>query len=193
VVEFLGIKAPTFQQWMNRDIVPFEVVTRGGRTYRRFQFRHINEIAIIGALHAQGIEPGICKEISKQIMPVLDKIELAMKEKAAQIAAANMEAEKMQGKSSDRLSELQYLQAMAERFHPPTFPRVACVVGSSVIECLLSDSIESALREAGSAVCFVVDLFEINRRVREMRKKAIIRLSPGLGKLMQQLPDESQV
>jgi len=189
MVEFLGVNMGVFQQWMNRGIVPFSVAVRGGRTYRRFTFSHVNEIAIIGALHAQGIEPSVCKEIAKQITPLIDELELAQRHEALQRVGAYMGTADnidLPGKSaSERLAQLE--SQFANMPHPPEFPHVACVIGDGVYKCEMSDSIETALRKAKSAVCFVVDLPEICERVWRVRVKALAKALPSTSRALTEI------
>jgi hypothetical protein len=76
IIAPLEIPGPTFQQWMNRGLVPFEVVGRGKRTYRRFRAAHFVHIAIMVALWRQGIEPSVANqmvEVVKEAIPASTK------------------------------------------------------------------------------------------------------------------------
>jgi DNA-binding transcriptional MerR regulator len=181
LVEFLGINAATFQQWMNRGIVPFTVVKRGGRTYRRFTYDHVNTIAIIRALHAQGIEPSVAKQLAAHLAPYIADI----KERDNEGILPGIEDFERESSGAGRTQE-SLARAVADHVARLEAPVSAgpydpvCVIGRGVTVCMPSDSLDDAFDRAGSDVCFIVNLSPILRRLELLRVKLFIRNSPTL-------------
>jgi DNA-binding transcriptional MerR regulator len=61
--EALGISAPAMQDWLNRDLLPYETVKHGKRTYRRFTRENLLQIALILAMVQHGYEPGLASRV----------------------------------------------------------------------------------------------------------------------------------
>jgi DNA-binding transcriptional MerR regulator len=176
VVEFLGVNPATFQQWMNRGIVPFETVTRGGRTYRRFTYEQANRISIIGALHEQGLEPSVCKGMADRLAPVIAASD-ALTEKhytgdepALVPGIDNFEQSFNQsveaGATEEQLGALlrDHLARLEEPAPSAIFSPVV-VMGKAMTICDHAESLEYAILSAESTVCFLVDLYQIQRRL----------------------------
>ena len=187
VVDFLQINPATFQQWMNRGIVPFVVIERGGRTYRRFELHHINVIAVIGSLYWCGIEPSRCRKIADRIIPIMEKIKAAELEiKTAEwIAAGGLKrAAEATGLTEAEIEEQwRVLLLTGPADDSGRFPCIACVVGKDVDTCQFSDSVEEALSKAGTAACLLIDLVEIQRQISTPLANALLKIYPNIMEL----------
>ena len=190
IVELLKINAATFQQWMNRGIVPFTVVKRGGRTYRRFTYDHVNTIAIIRALHAQGIEPSVAKQLAARLAPYIADIKERDNEGILQDGnkpfIPGIEDIERESSEVGRYTQQSLARAVADyvaRLEAPVSAGPCgpvCVIGRGVTVCMPSDSLYDAFDRAGSDVCFIVNLSPILRRLELLRVKLFIRNSPTL-------------
>jgi hypothetical protein len=186
VVEFLGINAATFQQWMNRGIVPFKTITRGGRSYRRFDLEDVRTIGVVGALHEQGVEPSRAKELAARILPLMDAA-WASNETSWTAEEDGLHGETLVEaiRSGSPEGVRRFLEAAASMAPAPEFPPVACVIGEEMGTCKLTDSLGEAIRVCGSAVFTVVDLEQIHHRMSSMRFKALTARMPGLRKIVE--------
>ncbi|MGB9104666.1 MAG: hypothetical protein WCC59_07910, partial [Terriglobales bacterium] len=71
VAGLLNIPAPVFQHWLNRGFVPHEVVTRGGRAWRRFRPDQVFHVIIMAAICRQGLDPSVATQIAAPIAEAL--------------------------------------------------------------------------------------------------------------------------
>lgn len=55
VRQILGVDSGTFQQWLARELIPFETIKRGKRTYRHFNVSHIPRLVLLSELLRNGL------------------------------------------------------------------------------------------------------------------------------------------
>ena len=69
VRKVLGINASVLQQWLARDLIPFETIDVGKRTWRRFAILDLPRLVVIGEIVAQGLPVG---EAVENVDTILD-------------------------------------------------------------------------------------------------------------------------
>jgi hypothetical protein len=55
VRKIIGVDAGSFQQWLARELIPFETVKAGKRTFRRFHVRDIPRLVLISEIWSNGV------------------------------------------------------------------------------------------------------------------------------------------
>jgi hypothetical protein len=68
IASSFGIADSLFQQWLNRGIVPHQVVKHGNRTYRRFSLDDAAVIGMMAALYSEGFGPTEARDRARSII-----------------------------------------------------------------------------------------------------------------------------
>ncbi len=73
VRKIIGVDAGSFQQWLARELIPFETVTAGKRVWRRFHVREIPRLVLASAIWKTGLLISQAIEIADLILKGIKK------------------------------------------------------------------------------------------------------------------------
>jgi hypothetical protein len=73
VRKIIGVDAGSFQQWLARDLIPFETVTAGRRTWRRFHVQEVPRLVLISELWKIGVLIGEANVIAGELLQFLSE------------------------------------------------------------------------------------------------------------------------